>query len=683
MTLVVIILAVTGALTLLSVVMYMVLAKKNSTDTYSEMGKWVGKSSMKRFRARMYQRSYIMLMRIPGIKKYVWKLRRRLEAINSYDEYTLRREAAKLSLLSMGITAVFVAVLLLIHQSFFYFLWVMLGALVLHNMLMDIFVNRISTRLLYQEVELFSDTRHHYQEHKMVDEALYDATQTAEYEISLHSTKIHDVLTSENPEEELDKYFDVAPDRYTKIFSSISRLIMEYGDKIVRQGSLYLHALAKLGQEINLELLRREKLGWQLRGLVVITLVPLLFIQPIETWAITYFPQVTGFYQGKMGFITKVLVFAVAAMSYMLMRKLQEHDDKRDAGQKKKHIWKKVYETRIGTSIIGRFVPRRSSKKYQRITQLLKDTDTSLTPEWFHTKRMFISFMCVVVTVAIFVGVHITARHNILYTPTKVDLTMGQPSVSDTQVSQHLTDIDRVSVKKLHGATLTKEELIRSVQIEHPNMTESETILAADRLEKKLAAYNNEYFKWWELLIAMLVGVLGYFGPHWVLLFYRRIRQMEMQTEVDQLHTILSILSKFDRMSVFFMLENMERFAVLFKEPLRRCLMNYDSGAEEALRALKEDVSFVPFQRIVERLILSVERIPVEEAFDDLDMEMEYYREKKKQNSDRVIEQKSGWGFMIGFAPIYVLIFLYLVFPLIYSSIEQMTAYTQQLQQFK
>jgi hypothetical protein len=105
-----------------------------------------------------------------------------------------------------------------------------------------------------------------------------------------------------------------------------------------------------------------------------------------------------------------------------------------------------------------------------------------------------------------------------------------------------------------------------------------------------------------------------------------------------------------------------------FIDGKQQCLLHYEHGAEQALERLKEEAPFAPFVRIVER-----------RAFDDLESEREFMREQRKQDYERLIEMKAGLGKMIGFAPMVSLIFLYLVFPLVYVSLSQMSVYYEQI----
>ena len=78
--------------------------------------------------------------------------------------------------------------------------------------------------------------------------------------------------------------------------------------------------------------------------------------------------------------------------------------------------------------------------------------------------------------------------------------------------------------------------------------------------------------------------------------------------------------------------------------------------------------------RIVESLQASVEKIPIADAFDELDTERAYYQEKRKESNDRLISRKGLIGKAIGFAPMICLFVGYLIVPLVVIGISSMTS---------
>ena len=107
---------------------------------------------------------------------------------------------------------------------------------------------------------------------------------------------------------------------------------------------------------------------------------------------------------------------------------------------------------------------------------------------------------------------------------------------------------------------------------------------------------------------------------------------------------------------------------------ISKCVNNYESGAWEALEELKNDVSYEDLIRIVESLQAAVEKIPIKDAFDELDSERSYYQERRKASNERLISRKGMIGKVIGFMPMVSLFVGYLIVPLVGIGLMSMTS---------
>ena len=70
----------------------------------------------------------------------------------------------------------------------------------------------------------------------------------------------------------------------------------------------------------------------------------------------------------------------------------------------------------------------------------------------------------------------------------------------------------------------------------------------------------------------------------------------------------------------------------------------------------------------------AVEKIPIKDAFDELDSEREYYRDKRKESNARLISKKGMIGKAIGFAPMVCLFVGYLIIPLVFIGLTSMSS---------
>ena len=201
-----------------------------------------------------------------------------------------------------------------------------------------------------------------------------------------------------------------------------------------------------------------------------------------------------------------------------------------------------------------------------------------------------------------------------------------------------------------------------------------EITVAAERVLGKLQIVNSENMQWFEVLLSMVFAVIAYNGPIWMLKFQAKMRQLEMEDEVMQFQTIILMLMRIERVNVEMILEWLERYSNIFKEPISKCVNNYEAGAWEALEQLKEDISYQDMIRIVESLQAAVEKIPIVEAFDELDTERDYYQAKRKESNDRLISSKGLIGKGIGFAPMVCMFVGYLIIPLVFIGLTSMSS---------
>ena len=239
-----------------------------------------------------------------------------------------------------------------------------------------------------------------------------------------------------------------------------------------------------------------------------------------------------------------------------------------------------------------------------------------------------------------------------------------------------ITEQDNKFIDKFRGKIDTqKEDVEREVRrsLYYAEATEEEIKVAVDRIFEKIQIVNSEYLQWFEVLLAFVFGIIGYMAPIWILMFQVKMRQIEMEDEVMQFHTIILMLMRIERVNVEIILEWLERYANIFKAPITKCLNNYEAGAWEALEEMKNEVSYPMLIRIIESMQAAVEKIPIADAFDELDSERDYYQEKRKESNERLVKRKGMIGKAIGFAPMVTMFIGYLIIPLVFIGLTSMS----------
>lgn len=758
---------------------FLILQKKNKANKSIALQKMLTSNESALSSGAMLQKIYTKLIRLPIINRYVYKIRRRLELLHDDDEYTIRNETAKIALKGIICTLVAAIVLTYINREDLFMMIVsLIGVLVVVENLTDMMVNKIEDTLLRQQLELFSEVRHAYHETNMVEEALYEASLLEDMEVVIQADKIYEILISAEPELELEKYYDIAPNRFLKAFAGISYLTKEFGDRKIGGISLYLKNMNNITQELQLEILKRDKLDYLFKSLTYISLAPILFILPLKNWAMNSFESTRDFYEGPGGFLAQLGLLILIFLSYSLLKRVKDNSDRTRAEDDKETPWQeRVYRLPIIEQFIDQLMPKSTQKEYVKMRNLLKETNSHMKMEWLYVNRVVWCIVGFFISIFVISQAHAITINNILYSTTSESAVFGQMSDSDKNAGDALSAFDRFFISNL----VENNEIVKSVRNEsrevaiskiadqmlyisnQPLSDEAATYLAkrverklkfksvqstsarasiqkaildshiemptedfvdqladmiyekawenkndpgiitletikecvieiyniplstdqaytnATRVYEKLKIYANEYFKWIEIVLALLIAYAMYYMPVIILMFQRKMRALEMEDEVMQFQTIILMLMYIERISVEFIIEWLARYANIFKEPLAKCLNNYESGAIEALEELKEDAPYKPFVRIVESLQSAVENVKLTDAFDELEQERAFYQEVRKETNERLVNKKARIGRIIGFAPMVTLFVGYLIGPLIWSSVVDMGTYFSQM----
>ena len=305
------------------VIAYMALRKKMSSSTIKEIQQLREGTEEKKFSSEvLYQKLYVIYLKIPFLNRYLLKIRRRLEIINIDDEYLTRKQASKiLTNTLLIIIPITLVIIILTRNNYLILCFLLIFEVFMVDTFIGGMVDKIDNKLLKEQINFFSEIRHAYHEFNMVEEAIYQVAQDDEApEMSRQAEKIYEVLISDDPESELEKYYDVAPNSYLKEFAGVSYLTKEFGDRTVNGSSLYLKNLNNITQEMQLEILKRDKLDYVFQSLSIISILPILALEPIKNWAVSQFGFTEAFYNGRNGMIVQILVLLLTFVCYLLIR---------------------------------------------------------------------------------------------------------------------------------------------------------------------------------------------------------------------------------------------------------------------------------------------------------------------------------------------------------------------------
>ena len=682
MTNIAIVLIVVSVVGLAGLLLYYYLLKKKyskSTILYAKDTLVVkNKVSLKETFDKLYQVLYLTFVKMPLLKYYAKKIRLKYEMSNDYTEYELRRNTGRLMSITLVVMFVTLAVFVNVVNDLYMTLIILVGIIIVAEKVIDITITSVSNKILRQMPEAFTTLRHAFHEHGMVDEALSDTIdEMSEKEIAPQLKRIRDAIVSDQPEVELERYYDTAPNRFLILFAGISFLTFELGDRKVADTSIYLKNLNNILNEIYLEILKQDKLKSTFRSLTIIAVVPLIFIKPLESWATGSFAALSNFYNSSIGFVMETLIIVSIFMSYLLLRVLRDDGEEIKFDRVSKIKWQdKLYKIDFIRMIVDAFKTKSHTAKYKKEVNLIKDTNSYLTIEWLYVNKFAYAFVGFILTILLILNMNLITKNSAYTKLGNEFLSLGKLSEEDQAAADEIADFDLGYIEEYKNKGVTKEELAEKLTDKSTGTVDNE---AVDRIYDKINTVNNSYLKFWHVIIAMIVGAIAYYIPNISLYMKNSVRKMDKENEIMQFQSIILMLMHIDRVDVQTILEWLCRFSYAFREPIATCLNNYEAGAEQALEELKDSVPNKDFQRIVEQLESAVTRIPVKAAFDELETERAFFYEKRKDANENLVKRKASIGQVLGFTPMVLLIAGYLVAPLLIVSILQMLNYFGQM----
>ena len=661
------------------VIIYLQLNKKMQNAEYKKLQQLREGTKKTGFSTEvLWQKLYLTYSKIPFLKRYVLKLRRRLEILYIDDEFLTRRNSAKLLTKALVVATILVTITVVLTISNLLLMGIILiFELFMIDVFLDSSVDSIDNKLLKEQMEFFSEIRHAYHEFNMVEEAIYQVSQDDEKQISLQGDKIYEILISDDPESELEKYYDIAPNSYLKEFAGVSYLTKEFGDRKVDGASLYLKNVNNISQEMQLEILKRDKLNYVFQSLSFISIAPILGLEAIKNWSITNFAFTEDWYNGSPGMVVQILIIILTVISYVLIRTVRDNGSTAADTRNRENPWQnKLYKNKFCKKIIDLFIPKEGTKEYRQVQKKLKDSASPLKIEWLYVNRIIYAVVAFIVSVFLFIQLHNITVMYIYNEPTTDYNLFGQLTEKEELSAMEVTEQDNIVIEKFLGdMDVTVEEITKEVkELEYYESADDEELkVVSERILGKLQIINTEYLKWFEILLAFVISIMAYMSPIWIMIFQVKMREIEMEDEVMQFQTIILMLMRIERVNVEIILEWLERYSNIFRAPISKCVNNYESGSWEALEQMKEDVSYFPLVRIIESLQAAVEKIPIPDAFDELDSERDYYREKRKESNERLIKRKGMIGKVIGFAPMVTMFVGYLIVPLVFIGLTSMS----------
>lgn len=619
---------------------------------------------------------YKVFTKVPFFKRYFLKFRSRLEMLYPADVIDVNRKAtqtmARSSLLALGCM---VALGFLAKTDVFYIGISIFTVYIIFTNSVSRSIDKMEITLLRQFADFLTDCRSNYHTVGMVDDAIFMTLDEIPHEIALHVNKIYEVVISTHVSEEVEKYTDIAPNRFLNMFAAVCATIQEYGDKKLENGeSLFLKNLNYIKEEVYVEITKREKNNFLFSGLVFTCVMPIFGMKLIAMWAKSI-TELGTFYDGPMGMIVMVLVFVATFVCYELISNLR---DGKTEDEKEHPILERAAKIPVIRRLLTTAVNQNYSKAL-RINDDLKMVGNHISPQAYLLERVSIGIIIGIAATVVILAAHFGTYNTLL---NNFETAYEDSIVPDENYRDTMKEISKDYLKThkvMHAFTENDtKQLIKELE-ENEGMNEQLAQEVANEIASRSNSYAKNYFKWWYIVIVLGGMAGGYYAPIALLKYQLSIMKMSMEDEVAQYQTLALILMNVDGMTLDVILEWMERFAFCFKQSISECILNLESSEEAALRKMKDMETFPPFLRFVDNL-LAIDEVGVTNAFDEIKTEQENYKQQRALNNEIMMTKKSNIGKDISYIPLALCVAGYLIYPFVSYAFKMMQSMNNVLQ---
>ncbi len=621
-----------------------------------------------------------LLSKMPIISKYLNSIESRVAISRATDESVVIYQATKIFLLASALTLVVLALLVAFIDRWYAWLMALLILYFILESIVDYFVNRIKLSLLEQTVTFIDYLRITYFETTMIDDAYILAIDKLEFgkadAMSRQAELIREVVTAPDGELALQRYYQMAPNAYLKLLAGLSFIVAEHGDSKDRDGSSFIKSLTHLSSEIKDEIIKRNRLLIGLKSMNVIAVAPLLAMEPLKQWASHSFYLLGSFYRGAFGFAVEIGLLLIIFSSFILLRKLQNYDDFDERGPTD-YRFEKYLASRMKW-YLDAVMPSRKSTQYQRVKARQRRAHVFSKIEYHYIRKTLFGLFALLVAVSVLTTSIWITRSEVYNSPTVPagflagELT-GKSLQSALRVTAFDSDLLRAGREMWSEATLD-DYLVQNHALKGELRRQTVTRILDKQMRLKSARLN-----YLDIVAIYLIAAIGWIIPDLYLALKARLLKSEVEVEIARFQLLVMVLMNIEHLTVDQVLEWFEKFSRLFKIPLQRALMDYDAGAIAALQELGRASDKSDYLTLINHLISAVEVLTIKEAFSEFESEKLYYQDKRRLIGNNVVKKKIYLGQVIGFIPLYALIILYFMFPLIYVSMAEMQHYFDKL----
>ena len=540
-------------------------------------------------------------------------------------------------------------------------------------------VKRTEKRIMEDMIRYIAAVKHFYISCRDIPMAVSMAAEGLGHEMNRQALILHDLLTGTGRKEKIREYA-LAPstNKYMKLFIQQAYEVSENGDIIGMDGeSLFVKNLEFLRLEMKREMFQKSKRLFHLEGYTFVCLFPVFFMTLYKNWGMKLASDMDTFYEGPGTFIVLASFFTTVVV-YDSINRAKEVVFQRTGGRGNGFdrlppyyaIRKMMERIELG-----------KGKWCEKIRKMLRETGSRQSFGSF-VLTMFVYVLVVTLTGTIFFAtLHVKNRQAILEDMNNIDsvVTIATAQAKET-IKGHILDMTR---EYLYDTDFTLEELQIdfSRRMYMPNKMVVQSV--AQEVQTRILTYRQEYLRWYEFYIALVLGVFSALIPYFGLNYRYNLVLQGKDDEIRQFQAIILMERLFPNITCVQILEEMENFARVFKPSLQKCINSYSAGPLEALLVLKqEEKETETFCELVDGFI-AVDKVGVASAFAEVFGNREMTQILSELEAEKQLSRKKDQTDTLALLPAILSVGVYFVLPFCINVLSRLFVMFQMMEDFK
>lgn len=621
---------------------------------------------------------------LPITRKYVRTIERAYMNLCPYEDYMLIRLTSETLTITFFISSISVIAILsmnLILEQKFSAYAIACAVLIVYILSVEILSVRVRAkeRKLTEEFAFyFATVKHIYLAKRNVPQAIIEAADGMSHEITMHATQIYNILSGTERKGKVREYaLDPRTNKYMKLFVGQAYEASERGDTLNEHddASLFTKNLEFLRMEMMRDAHIKEKKDFKFQGYSFMTCLWVFFMVPLRNWGIDFAADMANFYN-SLGYLIMIVSFIVTMLVYDNVNKAKAVD----TGNTIKDV--DFFDKTASDSIIRKYmnmIEIRHTEGLEKIRKMLRETGSNSTLGAFVVRMTMYTVIGTLLGTTFFAAAHIQSRNHLLSEVNTLDGIVYVTSQNQKDaISQHILDMTREYLNEEITLDELKKDFSNRMHISNKESVEN----ICTEIQQRIASYRNEYLKWYEFALSLLLGVGAGLLPLLSLKYRYNIALAGRNNEIRQFQSIIIMERAFPDITVQQILEEMETFSVIFRNSIRKCLNSYSAGPKEALLELRDnEIDCREFVELIDGF-LAVESVGVNKAFAEVYNNREMSENSRIFLEDVLMEKKRDITDMISMIPMAVVIGGYFVVPLCYYTFSSLSGVFDMLETF-